>query len=148
LIEAEPVIEAEPLIEAEPAIEGEATPVRATTSQGPWPPRHVVPEARPVAEAAPLPRPLAAAGLRPLAAALAHELRSPLTGIKTFSELVAERWTDAEFRARFTERMGEDVRRIETALERLARLASFGAPAIESVDVTALLAELLRPAAT
>jgi hypothetical protein len=36
------------------------------------------------------------------------------------------------------------VRRIETALERLTRLASFDAPTSESVDVTALLAELLE----
>ena len=98
----------------------------------------------PQPEEAPPPRALAAAGLRPLAAALAHELRSPLTGIKTFAELLAERWTDAEFRARFAERTGEDVRRIETSLERLAQLASFGPPAPESVDVTALLGELLE----
>ncbi len=109
------------------------------------PPRLSVPASAvlPAVEA-PAPRALSAAGLRPLAAALAHELRSPLTGIKTFSQLLAERWTDAEFRARFAERTDADVRRIEESLERLARLASFGPPAAESVDVTALLAELLE----
>jgi DNA-binding NtrC family response regulator len=140
----EPLLEAESAIEAEPVIEAKTAPVRATTSTEPRPPRPVVPDARPEAEEAPLPRALGAAGLRPLAAALAHELRSPLTGIRTFSELLAERWTDAEFRARFTERTAEDVRRIEAALERLSRLASFGPPAAESVDVTALLTELLE----
>jgi DNA-binding NtrC family response regulator len=82
--------------------------------------------------------------LGPLAAALAHELRGPLTGIKTFSELLAERWTDAEFRARFSERAAEDVRRIDESLEQLSRMASFGPPAVETVDVTALLSELLE----
>ena len=150
ILEAEPVmeagsvIEAEPVFEAESAIEAERTPVRAAPWTQPRPPRQIVPEARPAAGEAPLPRALGAAGLQPLAAALAHELRSPLTGIKTFAELLAERWTDAEFRARFTERTAEDLRRIETALERLSRLASFGPPAPESVDVTALLGELLE----
>ncbi len=84
------------------------------------------------------------AGLEPLAAALAHELRGPLTGIRTFSELLAERWTDADFRARFSERTAEDVRRIEESLELLSRMASFGPPGVETVDVTALLSELLE----
>jgi DNA-binding NtrC family response regulator len=84
------------------------------------------------------------AALGPLAAALAHELRGPLTGIRTFSGLLAERWTDADFRARFSERAAEDVRRMEESLEQLTQMASFGAPAIETVDVTALLSELLE----
>jgi DNA-binding NtrC family response regulator len=86
----------------------------------------------------------AGAGMAPLAAALAHELRGPLTGIKTFSELLGDRWNDAEFRARFAERTGEDVRRMEESLGLLSRIASFGPPALEAVDVTALLSELLE----
>jgi DNA-binding NtrC family response regulator len=84
------------------------------------------------------------AALGPLAAALAHELRGPLTGIKTFSQLLAERWTDTDFRARFSERTAEDVRRIEESLEQLSRIASFGPPGVETVDVAALLSELLE----
>ncbi|HEY8155041.1 MAG TPA: histidine kinase dimerization/phospho-acceptor domain-containing protein [Myxococcota bacterium] len=120
------------------------------------------PEAAPAPERLPAPAPFAApaaappaaepappqraedAGLGPLAAALAHELRSPLTGIRTFSELLPERWADAEFRARFAERTGEDVRRIEESLSRLSQVADFGPPADEVVDVTALLGELLE----
>ncbi len=149
LIEAgEPVLEEprfdEPILETEPISEAEADALFTTPSPPTRPPLRVLAEPRSAAEEAPPPRALAAAGLRPLAAALAHELRSPLTGIKTFAELLAERWTDAEFRARFAERTGEDVRRIETSLERLAKLASFGPPAAEAVDVTALLGELLE----
>jgi hypothetical protein len=67
-----------------------------------------------------------------------------LTGIRTFAELLPERWQDVEFRARFAERTAEDVRRMEASLERLARVARFGPPALEAVDVTRLLAELLE----
>ena len=138
LVEFDEVLFDEPVLEAETIPEAEAAPVLAKPSAQPRPALEAPPAALPQ------PRPLGAAGLRPLAAALAHELRSPLTGIRTFSELLAERWTDAEFRARFTERTGEDVRRIEAALECLTRVASFGPPVAESVDVTALLAELLE----
>jgi DNA-binding NtrC family response regulator len=133
----EAILDTEPISEAEAA-----APFTTRAPQTPAPLR-VRSETPAAAEATP-PRSLAAAGLRPLAAALAHELRSPLTGIKTFAELLGERWTDAEFRARFAERTGEDLRRIETSLERLAQLASFGTPAPEAVDVTALLGELLE----
>jgi len=101
------------------------------------------PAAAPPAEQVPLRTP-GDAGLQPLAAALAHELRGPLTGIRTFSELLAERWSDADFRARFSERTLEDVRRIEESLEHLSRVAGFGPPVVETVDVTALLGELLE----
>jgi DNA-binding NtrC family response regulator len=110
----------------------------------PRPPLQVVPEAPAVSAEPPPASALAPSALRPLAAALAHELRSPLTGIKTFAQLLDERWGDAEFRARFAARTGEDVRRIEESLERLERLASFGPPEIGPVDVAALLGELLE----
>jgi light-regulated signal transduction histidine kinase (bacteriophytochrome) len=84
------------------------------------------------------------AGMRPLAAALAHELRNPLTGIRTFSALLSERWSDPEFRARFAERAAEDVRHIEDSLDLLTRVAGYGRPVVETVDVTALLAELIE----
>ena len=103
------------------------------------PPLAAPPAAEPV-----LPHTPGETGLRGLAAALAHELRTPLTGIRTFSQLLGERWQDAEFRARFAERTAEDVRRIEESLDRLARVASFGTPGVETVDVTGLLGELLE----
>jgi hypothetical protein len=42
------------------------------------------------------------------------------------------------------ERTAEDVRRIEESLDRLARVASFGPAGVETIDVTALLGELLE----
>jgi signal transduction histidine kinase len=123
----------------EPEPETAPAPERPPAPARPAPPEAAAPAVETVS-----PRTPGDAGLRPLAAALAHELRSPLTGIRTFSELLAERWSDAEFRARFAERTAEDVQRIEESLDRLSRVASFGPPVVETVDVTALLGELLE----
>jgi signal transduction histidine kinase len=134
--ESEPVVAARPQPEPEPARAPPPAPEPAPL----FDPEDLLaePEAPPSAPAD------AGAGMAPLAAALAHELRGPLTGIKTFSELLRERWTDAEFRARFAERTGEDVRRMEDSLGLLSRIAGFGPPAVASVDLTALLSELLE----
>jgi DNA-binding NtrC family response regulator len=109
--------------------------------------REPAPLPPPAREEPPAPGPTPAAagpGLQPLAAALDHELRNPLTGIQTFAELLPERWADEEFRARFAERTRADLRRIEGTLESLSRAAALGAPAPEPVDVTGLLSELLE----
>jgi DNA-binding NtrC family response regulator len=163
LIEPEELAAAEPVVEeleipepdfVEPEIaEPEATaPKQAPpTPAPPEPPLDWEPEPETLLDAEVLleeqPEPAAAppdAGVAPLASALAHELRGPLTGIKTFSQLLPERWTDAEFRARFAERTGEDVRRMEESLELLSRLANLGPPTLQPVDVTGLLSELLE----
>ncbi|MBW2542305.1 MAG: hypothetical protein JRF15_09455, partial [Deltaproteobacteria bacterium] len=79
----------------------------------------------------------------PLAAAIAHEMRNPLSTIRTFAELLPSRYDDPEFRARFGELVGQDAQRIEAVIARLGELASLEAPAVEKVDLSALLEEIL-----
>jgi len=76
--------------------------------------------------------------------ALAHELRNPLVPIRTLAELLPERFSDAEFRSRFAERVGSDVQRIEATLNRLSEFAALPAPAGAPVDVAELLDHLLE----
>jgi signal transduction histidine kinase len=81
--------------------------------------------------------------------ALAHELRNPLVSIRTFASLLPERWEDESFRTEFREQMERDVGRLEGRLERMARYAALHPVADESVNVSAVLLELLderRPA--
>lgn len=82
--------------------------------------------------------------LRRLIGAISHEVRNPLVAIRTFSSLLPERFDDPDFRTRFAGIVGDDVRRIEHAVDRLARFAALGTPESKPVDVSALLDELLE----
>jgi DNA-binding NtrC family response regulator len=79
-----------------------------------------------------------------LARSLAHELRNPLTGIRTFAALLPEHFQDAEFRDGFRTLVEEDVGRMEETLDRLQAFATLGPRAPGPVDVAALLEELLE----
>jgi len=81
--------------------------------------------------------------LQPLVAAIAHEMRNPLSTIRTFAELLPSQYDDPEFRSRFTELVGEDANRIEAVIQRLTELAALDPPAVAAVDVSALLEALL-----
>jgi len=118
----------------------------ARESVAPAPPRGSAPAPR---EPAPAPPPLEPAGradpaLRRLLGALAHEVRNPLVSIRTFADLLPERFEDEEFRTRFAATVSGDVARIERVVARLSRLARAGAPETLAVDVAALLEELVE----
>jgi signal transduction histidine kinase len=78
-----------------------------------------------------------------LIGALSHEVRNPLTTIRTFAELLPQRFQDRDFRERFSELVRDDVGRIDTLVERLSEVAALGPPRSDKVDVTALLEALL-----
>jgi signal transduction histidine kinase len=88
--------------------------------------------------------PAAEAALRRLAGAVAHEVRNPLSTIRTFAQLLPERYEDSEFRQQFAALVDQDVMRIEDVVTRLGRLASFAPPKLEPVDVAALLERVLE----
>jgi len=84
------------------------------------------------------------AGMRRLAHALIHQVRNPLATIRTFAELLPERFDDPDFRARFPQMVREDVGRIHGLLARLEALAALDAPLRDKLDVSGLLEELLE----
>lgn len=103
------------------------------------------PAAEPEAAAPPVEAP-DAPGLdvvRQLARALTHELRNPLVSIRTFAELLPERFDDPEFRERFRATMTADVGRIERVARRLGAIAEIETGEPERVDVTAMLERVL-----
>jgi DNA-binding NtrC family response regulator len=84
------------------------------------------------------------ATLRRLVRAVAHEVRNPLTAVRTFAELLPERYADRDFRERFSLLARNELRRIEEVVGRLERLASLPAPRPRPVDVTGMLEEILE----
>jgi DNA-binding NtrC family response regulator len=82
--------------------------------------------------------------LRRLVGAVAHEVRNPLTTIRTFSEMLPTRYQDGEFRERFAELVGRGIERIEEVVQELVRLSALTAPKTEPIDIASLIEELLE----
>ena len=98
--------------------------------------------AQPVAEAGA--GGMAGMRLQHLVGAVAHEVRNPLTTIRTFAELLPAQYRDPEFRERFAELVGHGVERIEEVVQGLADMAALAAPKIQPIDIASLLEELLE----
>jgi len=59
---------------------------------------------------------------------LAHELKNPMVTIKTFAQLLGDRYQDANFRARFQDVVGGDIERMDDLLEVMIEFAEFSQP--------------------
>ncbi|NOY53765.1 MAG: hypothetical protein GXP58_09120 [Deltaproteobacteria bacterium] len=78
-----------------------------------------------------------------LTAGLAHEIRNPLVSIKTYFQLLPERYDDQDFRDRFQKVASKEVDRISRLVEELLEFARPSDPKFRSVNVHALLDEVL-----
>ena len=59
---------------------------------------------------------------------LAHELKNPMVTIKTFAQLLTDRYQDENFRARFQDVVGCDIERMDDLLELMIEFADFAQP--------------------
>jgi DNA-binding NtrC family response regulator len=66
---------------------------------------------------------------------LAHELKNPMVTIKTFAQLLAERYQDEHFRSRFQDVVGHDVGRMDELLETMVEFADFPEPRTSAVSL-------------
>ena len=64
---------------------------------------------------------------------LAHEFKNPMVTIKTFAQLLGDRYDDGNFRARFQEVVGSDVERMDDLLEVMIEFADFADPRTDFV---------------
>jgi PAS domain S-box-containing protein len=79
-----------------------------------------------------------------LSAGMAHEIKNPLVAIRTFTQLLPERYTDPEFRATFFDLIGHEVMRIDDIVNRLLGFARPGDPSLVALDLRKVLDESLQ----
>jgi PAS domain S-box-containing protein len=75
------------------------------------------------------------ASIGALAAGIAHEIRNPLVAIKTFAELLPERYTDEDFRHGFAQVVITEIERINDLVGRLKGLAAGPKQAFAPLDL-------------
>jgi len=66
---------------------------------------------------------------------LAHELKNPMVTIKTFAQLLGDRFDDAAFRDRFQETVGGDIERMDELLEAMLDFSRFTHPTAERIPL-------------
>lgn len=79
-----------------------------------------------------------------LASGVAHEIKNPLVAIRTFAELLPERFADVDFRDDFSKVVVREIDRIDNLVARLRGIAS--SPQLQSaaVDVRQPISETLK----
>jgi signal transduction histidine kinase len=78
-----------------------------------------------------------------LTAGLAHEIRNPLVSIKTYFQLLPEKYDDHEFRDRFQKVAANEVDRISRLVEELLTFARPVEPRFRSVNIHNVINEVL-----
>jgi PAS domain S-box-containing protein len=79
-----------------------------------------------------------------LASGVAHEIKNPLVAIRTFAELLPERFADIDFREDFSKVVVREIDRIDNLVARLRGIASAPHPQTGSVDLRQPLLETLK----
>jgi DNA-binding NtrC family response regulator len=66
---------------------------------------------------------------------LAHEMKNPMVTIKTFAQLLGDRYEDEDFRARFKDVVSSDIERMDDLLEMMIEFADFGQPRLDRTSL-------------
>ncbi len=79
-----------------------------------------------------------------LAARLSHEVKNPLVSIKTFAQLIPERYGDENFRNEFYQVVNVEIDRLNAIISRLTRYAQSPRPRRKQIDIRKVLDEVLQ----
>jgi PAS domain S-box-containing protein len=84
------------------------------------------------------------ASLGTLSAGMAHEIKNPLVSIKTFAQLLPERYQDSDFRETFSNLIGHEIDRIDSLVNQLLRFARPAKPLLTPMHVHTVLEKSLQ----
>jgi nitrogen-specific signal transduction histidine kinase len=79
-----------------------------------------------------------------LSAGMAHEIKNPLVSIKTFSQLLPERYSDPDFRETFASLLTEEVKRIDSIVNQLLHFARPARPELKPCSLHEILDNSIR----
>ena len=78
-----------------------------------------------------------------LAAGVAHEIKNPLVAIRTFAELLPERFNEVDFREDFSKVVIKEISRIDDLVARLRGIAATAPQQVGAVDLREPITETL-----
>ncbi len=84
------------------------------------------------------------ASLGTLSAGMAHEIKNPLVSIKTFAQLLPERYQDSDFRDTFSNLIGHEIDRIDSLVNQLLRFARPAKPVLKLIHVHSVMEKSLQ----
>lgn len=83
------------------------------------------------------------ASLGTMAAGMAHEIKNPLVSLRTFTQLLQQKWDDKEFRDKFSQIIPNEIERINKIAESLLKFGRPAKPELTKVEVNSLVDEVL-----
>ncbi len=84
------------------------------------------------------------ASLGTLSAGMAHEIKNPLVTLKTFTQLLPERYEDPDFRDTFSSLLGQEVKRIDSLVNQLLRFARPAKPSLAPLHLHQVVENTLK----
>ncbi|QBG48418.1 PAS domain-containing protein [Verrucomicrobia bacterium S94] len=79
-----------------------------------------------------------------LAAGMAHEIKNPLVTIKTFTQLLPQRYNDEDFRKDFSSLVAHEVERIDGIVNELLSFSKPAKPHLIAMDIQETLDQILK----
>jgi two-component system nitrogen regulation sensor histidine kinase GlnL len=79
-----------------------------------------------------------------LAAGMAHEIKNPLVTIKTFTQLLPERYEDADFREDFSSLVAHEVSRIDEIVNELLSFSKPTRPHLIPMNLNDVIGQILK----